>query len=74
MTVKLSAVCHEQSNGSYYAECPELDGCYTQGDTYAEALENLRDLAASILADESDETKHYFVDARYLISEMTVDV
>jgi predicted RNase H-like HicB family nuclease len=67
-------MCREQSNGSYYAECPELDGCYTQGDTYAEALDSLRDLAASILADDVDENKRYRARARCLISELTVDV
>ena len=25
------------------AFCPELQGCYTQGETYEEALENIRD-------------------------------
>ncbi|HEW92772.1 MAG TPA: type II toxin-antitoxin system HicB family antitoxin [Thermotogaceae bacterium] len=27
----------------YYAYCPELRGCYSQGDTYEEALENIKD-------------------------------
>lgn len=27
----------------YFASCPALQGCYTQGDTYEEALENIRD-------------------------------
>jgi predicted RNase H-like HicB family nuclease len=74
MVVKLSAICREQSNGSYYAECPELDGCYTQGDTYAEALDNLRDLAASMLSDEPDEAERYFAGTHCLVSEMTIDV
>jgi predicted RNase H-like HicB family nuclease len=26
-----------------YALCPELQGCYTQGDTYEEVMENIRD-------------------------------
>ncbi|PJB70780.1 MAG: hypothetical protein CO095_08735 [Armatimonadetes bacterium CG_4_9_14_3_um_filter_58_7] len=25
------------------ASCPALKGCYTQGDTYEEAMENIRD-------------------------------
>jgi predicted RNase H-like HicB family nuclease len=74
MAVKLSVVCREQSNGSYYAECPELDGCYTQGDTYAEALDNLRDLAASMLSDEPDEVARYFAGTHCLISEMIIDM
>ena len=29
--------------GGYYAECPLLQGCHVEGDTYTEALENLED-------------------------------
>ena len=27
----------------YFAFCPELQGCYTQGDSYEEVMENIRD-------------------------------
>ncbi len=27
----------------YFASCPTLQGCYSQGDTYEEALNNIRD-------------------------------
>jgi predicted RNase H-like HicB family nuclease len=30
--------------GWYVAECPALKACYTQGKTYEEALENIRDV------------------------------
>ncbi|MCH8294490.1 type II toxin-antitoxin system HicB family antitoxin [Candidatus Poribacteria bacterium] len=33
----------EQDQEGYFVSCPELQGCYTQGDTYEEALENIRD-------------------------------
>ena len=26
-----------------FAFCPEIQGCYTQGDTYEETLENIKD-------------------------------
>jgi predicted RNase H-like HicB family nuclease len=37
-----SAVIERDKEG-YFAFCPELQGCYTQGDNYEEVLENLRD-------------------------------
>ena len=37
-----SAVIEKDSDG-YYSFCPELQGCYTQGDTYEEVLENIKD-------------------------------
>lgn len=39
---KFSVVIEKDSDG-YFASCPELQGCYTQGDTYEEVLENIRD-------------------------------
>jgi len=33
----------ERDADGYFAYCPQLQGCYTQGDTYEEALENIRD-------------------------------
>lgn len=33
--------CMEE--GGYYAECPLLQGCHVEGETYAEAIENLQD-------------------------------
>lgn len=37
------AVVIEKDKDGYYAYCPALQGCSTQGQTYEEALENIRD-------------------------------
>lgn len=37
------SVVIERDEDGYYAFCPELQGCYTQGDTYEEALANIKD-------------------------------
>jgi predicted RNase H-like HicB family nuclease len=39
---RFSVVIEKDSEG-YFAFCPELQGCYTQGDTYEEVLKNVRD-------------------------------
>ncbi|MBM4279111.1 MAG: type II toxin-antitoxin system HicB family antitoxin [Deltaproteobacteria bacterium] len=39
---KFSVVIERDMNG-YFALCPELQGCYAQGDTYEEVLENIKD-------------------------------
>ncbi len=41
-TYRFSIVIEKDSDG-YYAFCPELQGCYTQGDTYEEATTNIKD-------------------------------
>ncbi|SFM80221.1 type II toxin-antitoxin system HicB family antitoxin [Thermodesulforhabdus norvegica] len=41
-TYRFSVVIERDKDG-YFAFCPELQGCYTQGDTYEEVLENIKD-------------------------------
>ncbi len=33
----------EKDEDGYFAYCPELQGCYTQGDTYEEVIANIKD-------------------------------
>lgn len=42
-TYKFSVIIEKDRDG-YFASCPELQGCYTQGDTYEEVIENIRDV------------------------------
>lgn len=39
---KISVVIEKDADG-YFAFCPQLQGCYTQGDTYEEVLTNIKD-------------------------------
>lgn len=38
----LSIVAEKDKDG-YFVFCPELQGCYSQGSTYEEAIENIKD-------------------------------
>ncbi len=42
MKTTLSVVIEKDRDG-YFAYCPALQGCYTQGGTYEEALRNIGD-------------------------------
>ncbi len=33
----------ERDADGYFVFCPELQGCYSQGDTYEEAVESIKD-------------------------------
>lgn len=48
------SVIIERDQDGYFAFCPELQGCYTQGDTYEEALENVRDAIRLHVEDRLD--------------------
>jgi len=37
------SVVIERDKEGYFAFCPELQGCYTQGESYEEVLDNIKD-------------------------------
>jgi predicted RNase H-like HicB family nuclease len=41
-TYRFSIVIEKDKDG-YFAFCPELQGCYSQGENYEEALKNIKD-------------------------------
>jgi predicted RNase H-like HicB family nuclease len=45
------AVIIEKDRDGFYATCPALQGCYTQGDSYEEALSNIKDAIALHIQD-----------------------
>lgn len=42
MKYKISAIIEHDQHG-YYTYCPELPGCQSQGDTFEEAVANIRE-------------------------------
>ena len=44
--MSLQAVIYQDESGAYCAEVPALRGCHSCGDTYEEALANIREAAA----------------------------
>jgi len=44
MSYKVSVIIEKDEHG-YYAYCPELEGCQTQGDSLGEVLDNIKEAA-----------------------------
>ena len=76
MTIKLSIICSQQSNGTYFALCPEVKGCFTQGDTYEEAVSNLKELVEISIREEltEEERKEILQSKAKIFSEFEVAV
>lgn len=49
---KLPVIIEKGEDGFYVVECPLFDGCYTQGKTIDEALENIREVIEIILEEK----------------------
>lgn len=44
----------EKDKDGYFVHCPLIQGCYSQGDTYEEALENIKDAIKLHIEDLAD--------------------
>jgi predicted RNase H-like HicB family nuclease len=42
----------EKDEDGYFASCNELQGCYTQGETYEEVIENIKDAISLHIEDK----------------------
>lgn len=42
-TYRYHVIIERDEDGIYVVYCPALQGCYTQGDTYEEALRNVKE-------------------------------
>jgi predicted RNase H-like HicB family nuclease len=57
--MKFSIVLEEDlEDGGYIVHCPALKGCWSQGDTAEEALQNIKEAIAGCLKTLNDRAMH----------------
>ncbi|MFH1546123.1 MAG: type II toxin-antitoxin system HicB family antitoxin [Patescibacteria group bacterium] len=49
---QIPLIVEKGEDGFYVAECPLFSGCYTQGKTITEALQNIREVIDLVLEEE----------------------
>jgi predicted RNase H-like HicB family nuclease len=69
--VQISVIIEKDEDG-YYAYCPQLEGCQTQGDTLEEVQENIKEAIELYLSTLSEEEKKLRLSQE--IQSMTVEV
>lgn len=68
MSYKVGVIIEKDEYG-YYAYCPELDGCQTQGDSFEEVMENIKEAIELYLETlPQDERKQYLSQELYTTS------
>ncbi|HEX7400755.1 MAG TPA: type II toxin-antitoxin system HicB family antitoxin [candidate division Zixibacteria bacterium] len=50
-TYDFKVILEPDESGGYVVSCPSLPGCYSQGESIEEALENIREAIALCLED-----------------------
>jgi len=64
----------DEEAGGYVVSCPALPGCYSQGDTIGEALENIKEAILLCLEDIQAQNQPIPDMSRTLISSVAVAV
>ncbi|MBC8175364.1 MAG: type II toxin-antitoxin system HicB family antitoxin [Candidatus Marinimicrobia bacterium] len=73
MTYKVNTVIEKDEHG-YYAFCPELKGCHTQGDTLEEVMDNIREAIGLYLETLSKEEKKLYLSQEIFTTALEVEV
>jgi len=73
MSYKVSVVIEKDESG-YYAYCPELEGCQTQGDSFEEVINNIKEAVELYLETLSANEKKDFLSHEILTTSLEVSV
>ncbi len=71
---QIQVVIEQDEDGKYVASCPALEGCYTQGDTFEEAMENIKDVIKMCLEELREEKKYIKLDYPEVIGIKQVEM
>ncbi len=73
MSYKVSVIIEKDEHG-YYAYCPELEGCQTQGDSLEEVLKNIKEAIELYLETLSKDEIKAFLSKEILTTSLEVQV
>jgi predicted RNase H-like HicB family nuclease len=73
VTYKASVVIEHDDNG-YYAYSPDLPGCQTQGDSFEEAMKNIREAIELYLETLSEEERKTYLSKDIVTGSVEVTV
>lgn len=68
-----SVIVHEAEEGGYWVEAPALPGCYSQGETLDDALDNVKEAIALYLEALMDDDRRIPMDSD-VVFHVTVPV
>ena len=58
MVYKVGVVIEKDEHG-YFAFCPDLEGCYTQGDTFEDVISNVKEAIELYLETLTEDERIY---------------
>ena len=73
MSYKVSVVIEKDEHG-YYAYCPELEGCHTQGDNLEEIMANIKEAIELYLETLPEDERSIFLSKEILTTSLEVNL
>ncbi len=73
MTYKVGVIIEKDDNG-YYAYCPDLEGCQSQGDTFEEVMDNIKEAIDLYLETLSTDERESYLSKEYFTTSVEVNV
>lgn len=73
MSYKVSTIIEKDEHG-YYAYCPELEGCQSQGDTLEEVMRNVREAIELYLETLPEHERKLYLSQEILTTSIEVQV
>ena len=73
MSRRINIIIEKDDHG-YYAYCPELEGCHSQGDSFDEAFSNIKEAIELYVETLSDEEKKKIVAKDIITTSYEVQV
>jgi len=64
----------EKDEFGYYAYCPELKGCHTQGDSLDEVLKNIKEAVELYLETLNEEEKKILLNKEILTTSLEIQI
>ncbi|OIO01934.1 hypothetical protein AUJ67_03630, partial [Candidatus Desantisbacteria bacterium CG1_02_49_89] len=61
-------IVEQDEDNIYVASCPSLQGCYAQGDSFEEAIKNVKDVIKMCLKELKDEKKKIEIECPEMIA------
>ena len=74
MVLDFKVLIEPDETGGYVVSCPSLSGCFSQGDTIEEALENIKEAIELCLEDMKEHGELIPDTSHVLIGSVTVTV
>ncbi|WP_246167862.1 type II toxin-antitoxin system HicB family antitoxin [Thermosulfurimonas marina] len=72
--LNFTVILEPDPSGGYVVSCPELPGCYSQGETVGEALENIKEAILLTLEDLADSREPLPEPRQVLVSTVSVSL